>query len=268
MNTISIRVENLSKRYRIGGPQARYKTIRESLTEAVRAPFRRLSSIVRGQPSAVSNETIWALKDVTFEVKRGMELSIRMTDFAIRVENLSKQYRIGGPQGRFKYKTIRESLTGAVQAPFRRAAKLLRGEAYGAAEMNETIWALIEGRLLRGEAGRGGGHHWPQRGREDDAAQGPVPHHRTDRWLRGDPWAGGLAAGGGVLSLSKGGHRLPPRTDRAGEYHPERRYSFDPLRTGLGMKRAETCPEPAEGLSASSTRLWPLPRSRSSLTHR
>lgn len=47
MNTISIRVENLSKQYRIGGPQARYKTIRESLTEAVQAPFRRLSSTVR-----------------------------------------------------------------------------------------------------------------------------------------------------------------------------------------------------------------------------
>ena len=66
----AIRVENLSKQYpslrqpfdklrtrlstsdrlrtgRIGGPQARYKTIRESLTEAVGAPFRHLSSIVR-----------------------------------------------------------------------------------------------------------------------------------------------------------------------------------------------------------------------------
>jgi len=32
----------------------------------------------------------------------------------------------------------------------------------------------------------------------------------------------------------------------------------------LGMKRAETCPELAEGLSASSTRWWPLPRSKSS----
>ena len=63
-----------------------------------------------------------------------------MTDIAIRVENLSKQYRIGGPQSR--YKTIRESLTEAVQAPFRRAAKLLRGQAYGAAEMDQTIWAL------------------------------------------------------------------------------------------------------------------------------
>ena len=35
MTDIAIRVENLSKQYRIGGPQARYKTIRESLTEVV-----------------------------------------------------------------------------------------------------------------------------------------------------------------------------------------------------------------------------------------
>ena len=67
MTDIAIRVENLSKQYRIGGPQARYKTIRESLTEAVGAPLRRLSSVVRGQSSAVSNETLWALKDVSFE---------------------------------------------------------------------------------------------------------------------------------------------------------------------------------------------------------
>jgi len=46
MSDIAIRVENLSKQYRIGGPQARYKTIRESLTEAVQTPFRRLSPVV------------------------------------------------------------------------------------------------------------------------------------------------------------------------------------------------------------------------------
>jgi len=63
-----------------------------------------------------------------------------MSDIVIRVENLSKQYRIGSHQA--SYKTIRDTLTDTFQAPFRRAVKLLRGQAYGAAEMDETIWAL------------------------------------------------------------------------------------------------------------------------------
>ena len=49
-------------------------------------------------------------KSVKIRVIRGKK---NMTDIAIRVENLSKQYRIGGPQAR--YKTIRESLTETVQ---------------------------------------------------------------------------------------------------------------------------------------------------------
>ena len=64
-----------------------------------------------------------------------------MSDIAIRVENLSKQYRIGSAQSA-RYKTLRDSLTDIVTAPFQRMASLVRGEAYGAAEMDETIWAL------------------------------------------------------------------------------------------------------------------------------
>jgi lipopolysaccharide transport system ATP-binding protein len=77
-----------------------------------------------------------------------------MGDLAIRIEGLSKQYRIGGPQGRFKYKTIRESLVDAARAPFQRAASLLRGQAYGASGLNETIWALkdVSFEVKQGEA--------------------------------------------------------------------------------------------------------------------
>lgn len=57
MTDIAIRVDNLGKRYRIGGPQARYKTLRESIVGAVTAPLRRLRAAGRDQ------ETIWALKE-------------------------------------------------------------------------------------------------------------------------------------------------------------------------------------------------------------
>jgi lipopolysaccharide transport system ATP-binding protein len=63
-----------------------------------------------------------------------------MSDVAIQIENLGKMYRIGGKQER--YRTLRDSITDAVSAPFKRARSLLRGQAYGAAGLEETIWAL------------------------------------------------------------------------------------------------------------------------------
>ncbi len=57
MSNAAIKVEHLSKRYRIGqyvGSGAQYKTLRESLTNAVTAPLRRLKYISKfeiGQPT-------------------------------------------------------------------------------------------------------------------------------------------------------------------------------------------------------------------------
>jgi len=62
MPDAAIRVEGLSKRYRIGEGRS-HKTLREALTGAFRAPFRRANRS--------GHETIWALKDVSFEVAPG-----------------------------------------------------------------------------------------------------------------------------------------------------------------------------------------------------
>jgi lipopolysaccharide transport system ATP-binding protein len=70
MSDIAIRVENLGKRYRIGGAQTSYKTLRESLISAVSAPVRWL----KGQRH--EKNTFWALQDVSFEIKQGEAVGI------------------------------------------------------------------------------------------------------------------------------------------------------------------------------------------------
>src|SRR6202008_575400 len=71
MNPI-VRVEGLSKQYRLGSRESSYETIRESLVEAVRTPFNRL----RGQNGAGRHDTIWALQNLNFEVAPGEALGI------------------------------------------------------------------------------------------------------------------------------------------------------------------------------------------------
>jgi lipopolysaccharide transport system ATP-binding protein len=63
-----------------------------------------------------------------------------MGNLAVRVENLSKEYKIGALAERSD--NIREAITKTLSAPFRRARNILGGQAYGAAELSESIWAL------------------------------------------------------------------------------------------------------------------------------
>ncbi|MDH4230748.1 MAG: ABC transporter ATP-binding protein [Nitrospirota bacterium] len=63
-----------------------------------------------------------------------------MGDPVIRIDKIGKQYHIGAKKER--YKTLRDTIADAFAAPFRRAGKLLRGHATGAAGLDEVIWAL------------------------------------------------------------------------------------------------------------------------------
>jgi lipopolysaccharide transport system ATP-binding protein len=67
-----IRATGLGKQYTIGKRDAAYDTLRESLVQALHAPLRRL----RGNNGKQTVDTIWALKDASFEIKPGEVVGI------------------------------------------------------------------------------------------------------------------------------------------------------------------------------------------------
>jgi lipopolysaccharide transport system ATP-binding protein len=73
LSDYAIRAEGLSKQYVIGAREQPYYTLREALSEGVTAPFKRLWNVYR-RPTA--RETVWALNNVSFQIKRGEVVGI------------------------------------------------------------------------------------------------------------------------------------------------------------------------------------------------
>src|SRR3972149_2803462 len=79
MDKVVIRIETLGKRYRIG-EDVPYKTLRDAIARAGKAPVRALRSGNKTEPEAASglrpDGHVWALRNVSLNVEQGEAVGI------------------------------------------------------------------------------------------------------------------------------------------------------------------------------------------------
>jgi len=84
MSNLAVRVEKLSKLYKLGTSlgaatyRTQYRTLREILTDTTLAPFRTLGKSRKSEAknTAQDEKIIWALREVSFEVNKGQVLGV------------------------------------------------------------------------------------------------------------------------------------------------------------------------------------------------
>jgi lipopolysaccharide transport system ATP-binding protein len=152
MSDIAVRVDGLSKQYRIGVRQKNHDTLRDHMVANLKSLFGRIGHSPGSRnggsrefvEQAGASDTIWALKDVSFEVKQGEVLGIIGRNGAGKSTLLKMLSRITEPtHGRIE-------ITGRVSALLE-VGTGFHGELTGRENiyMNGTIMGMKRAEIAR-----------------------------------------------------------------------------------------------------------------------